>query len=107
MASTSSSLKDVLELAKGTDVLTKEQLARIARVAPQMNPEDLDKLRLSLMKIREKATAKRKKQIEVYHRVATAQHEWKADQARTALSQEESASKQEENAELDQLLTKL
>lgn len=107
MAAPASMLDDVLALAKGTHALTEEQLARVLRAAPKMTPEDLEKLKAAILKIREMEIVSMKKKLAVYKKAAAAYQEWQADKARKKLTQEETASKADEGEALQTLLTKL
>lgn len=98
------SAQDVITLAQNTKALSKEQLARILEVAPQMGPADLEKLKAMILKVQAAEVEDMKHELEIRKRAAAAYQEWQADKNRDALQTQEGASKREDHAQAESLI---
>lgn len=98
-------LDEVLELARTTQALPDKERQRVFAIADKMSPTDLEKLKVSLLKIRDAEMADMKAKIAVYKNAAAAHQEWKADRARSQLVKNESADRAAEAEEVAHLLT--
>lgn len=100
----------IIALAQNTKALSKEQLARILDLAPEMSENDLEKLRQVLGKVKEAETEDLKHvqhALNIYKEVAARAEEWKADQARQKRQDEESKDTLISTEEADHLLHNL
>lgn len=98
---------DVIALAQNTKALTKEQLAKILKLAPTMTSADLENLKKMILGVQEAEMKEMKRQLEVYKKAASAHEEWKADTSRNALKTQEGAVAQEDQAQAEALIQNL
>jgi hypothetical protein len=100
-------LDEVLDLAKSSHSLSEEQLSRILVLAPDMGPEDLEKLKSMLTGLQEAEIKDMKNELEMRKKVAGAQHAWESKNARHALEEQESVSQIDDAASADAALHSL
>lgn len=95
---------DIITLAQNTKALSKEQLAKILKLAPTMTGADLENLKSMILSMQEAEVKEMKRQLEVYKKAASAHEEWKADKSREALKVQEGAVAQEDQAQAEALI---
>lgn len=98
------SAQDIITLAQNTKALSKEQVARILEVAPQMGPADLEKLRAMILKVQAVQLEEMKKNLAVYQKANAAYSEWKADKNRADLKNQEGSVKRADLAQAETLI---
>lgn len=98
------SASEIIALAQNTKALSKEQLARILKVAPTMTAEDLEKLRQMILTVRGEEVKSMKHKLETYQKAASVEHEWKADKVRDQRNTQEGAVKREDLAQAETLI---
>lgn len=95
---------DVIALAQNTKALSKEQLAKILKLAPTMTGADLENLKKMILSVQEAEIKDMKTELELRQKVGSAYQEWKADKSRTALQTQEGAVVQEDHAQAEALI---
>jgi len=95
---------DVIALAQHTKALSKEQLARILEVAPNMSAGDLEKLKQMILQVRAAEIKGMKTELALRQKVGAAYQEWQADKSRNALHTQEGAVSREDQAQAEALI---
>lgn len=97
---------EIINLAKNTKALSKEQLDRILKLAPDMDEEDL--MRLKTVLLGSKDESERKSNLEALgKKISMGYLEWNSDKNRKALQSQESESANEDSAQADALINKI
>lgn len=100
MASTAS---EIIELAKSTKALSKEQISKILELAPTMNAAELEKLKQMIISVREAEIKQMKAELEVRKKANASYLEWNADNDRKALQANEGVAAQADHATAESL----